>query len=65
MREVATQRYLLLPTEERGNARWARTFAERIEQAHRRWILEHDVSDDELRRVNDQVVESYRPVREG
>lgn len=65
VREVATQRYLLLPTEERGNARWARTFAERIEQAHRRWILEHDVSDDELRRVNDQVVESYRPVREG
>ena len=65
VREVATQRYLLLPDEERGNARWARTFAESIEQAHRRWILEHDVPDEELRHINDQVVESYRPAAEG
>src|SRR5699024_3812379 len=39
VREVATQCYRRLPAEEQGNARWARTFAERIEQAHRRWIL--------------------------
>jgi SpoVK/Ycf46/Vps4 family AAA+-type ATPase len=64
VRDVATRCYLAIPVEERGNARWARTFAERIEQAHRRWILEHDVSGDELVRIRDEVVRSFLPEQE-
>jgi SpoVK/Ycf46/Vps4 family AAA+-type ATPase len=61
VRSVAAACYEATPPEERANGRWARTFAERIEKAHRHWILDHDVPAEDLARIDDQVVQGFAP----
>lgn len=54
---IAAARYAQLPSSERSNGRWARNFAETIEREHKKWIVLNDVDVDDLRKINDEVLD--------
>lgn len=61
LHDVAAGRYAGLGEKDRSNGRWARNFAEQVELAHKRWIVEHPGRDAaELTRICDEVVEGFR-----
>ncbi|AZZ42954.1 hypothetical protein C0Z11_12320 [Acidipropionibacterium jensenii] len=61
LHDVAAQRYAALGERDRSNGRWARNFAEQVELAHKRWIVEHPGGEAaELTRIRDEVVEGLR-----
>lgn len=55
-RDVAAGNYAALAAEDRSNGRWARTFAERVEAAYSRFVATHEVRDEDLLRIPDEVV---------
>lgn len=61
LHDVAASRYAALGERDRSNGRWARNFAEQVELAHKRWIVEHPGGEAaELTRIRDEVVEGLR-----
>ncbi|MDO5728683.1 MAG: AAA family ATPase [Actinomycetaceae bacterium] len=57
--QIAAARYTQLPASERSNGRWARTFAESIERAHKKWIVQNDVDVEDLRTIRDEVLDQF------
>lgn len=53
---TVTAVYDALPAHERGNGRWARNFADRLEHRHKLWIAQHNASGDQLRTITDDTV---------
>ena len=54
--DVASSRYAALEERDRSNGRWARNFAEQLELAHKRWIVQHPDAA-ELTRIPDEVIQ--------
>ncbi|SJM71682.1 AAA family ATPase [Gulosibacter sp. 10] len=56
---IAAGRYASLPEAERSNGRWARNFAQEVEKAHKRWLVENDATGDEAMRIRDAVIRGF------
>lgn len=59
--EVAASAYDSLPTPERSNGRWARTFTEAVVARHNRYLVDNDVRGEEMKRLPDEVLREFAP----
>ncbi|MGP5164251.1 AAA family ATPase [Arthrobacter rhombi] len=59
--EVAASAYDSLPTSERSNGRWARTFTERVVARHNRHLVDNDVRGEEMKHIPDEVLREFAP----
>lgn len=59
--EVAASAYDSLPTTERSNGRWARTFTEAVVARHNRYLVNNDVHGEEMKRIPDDLLREFAP----
>jgi len=50
--------YTNLSSNEKGNARWARNYSERLIQNHKVWLIDQGIPIDNLKKIEDEVVRS-------
>lgn len=56
LQAAVSEIYTNLPSEERGNARWARNFTEKLIQSHKSWIADSSTEMKQVRMIPDEVI---------
>lgn len=56
LQATVSEIYMSLLAEDRGNARWARNFTEKLIQAHKAWIADSSVGIEQVRVIPDEVI---------
>ncbi|ERL65175.1 AAA family ATPase [Schleiferilactobacillus shenzhenensis] len=55
LKKVVAAHYQQIPAKEQANGRWARTFAEKLVQQHKLWLVDH-LDTDDVKQIQDGTV---------
>ncbi len=59
--EAAVATYDALPTTERSNGRWARSFTEKVVARHNTYLVNNDVHGEDMKRIPDEILQEFMP----